>query len=332
MPRWIFAVSFAPLLLATDALADDRCPPGSWFCEEVPTPEVEVTVNGSEEVEETATDPDVSPASKHSVTSDVADDELAQTQDEAPKKKKSKKSKKKVKKTVEVEGEGDTVVIVKQKTKKKKVKKHKAQAVDEEVDEVEEEDADGERPRRKKRARRWRETFGLNVRVEGAAFIPQSVYSDAGGLGGLGASFRWRPSPYFAFDVGTDVVGGTDYNGNSRLEIAGSLSGLVYFNPQHRIQVYGIGGVHAAHAGVDREIYFDAGFNGSETYDYVGFQAGLGLEFRLARHFGLFADALAVVRREVNDDNQPEFYNPETGETTDTSGAGLLRAGATFWW
>ena len=107
MPRWIFAVSFAPLLLATDALADDRCPPGSWFCEEVPTPEVEVTVNGSEEVEETATDPDVSPASK----SDVADDELAQTQDEAPKKKKkSKKSKKKVTKTVEVEGEGDTVV------------------------------------------------------------------------------------------------------------------------------------------------------------------------------------------------------------------------------
>jgi hypothetical protein len=303
----------------------------------VPTPEVEVTVNGSDESEETATDPDVSPSSKHALSSEPEEEELAQTQDEAPKKKSKKSKAKKVKKsakTVEVEGEGDTVVIVKQKTKKtkKKVKKQRAEAVEEEIDEADEEDVENERPQRKKRARRWRETFGLNLRVEGAAFIPQSVYSDAGGLGGLGASFRWRPSPYFAFDVGTDVVGGTDYNGNSRLEIAGSLSGLVYFNPQHRIQVYGIGGVHAAHAGVDREIYFDAGFNGSETYDYVGFQAGLGLEFRLARHFGLFADALAVVRREVNDDNRPEFYNPETGETTDTSGAGLMRAGATFWW
>jgi opacity protein-like surface antigen len=346
MRRWIFALPLPILLAPSLAAADDNCPPGSWFCEAVP--DVEVTVGGDddEEDEEPAKDaPKKAPKNvkKKQLAADDeedADDDLATTPDDAPSKasdappKKAKKKHKKKRRpqpqsdqpqsdtqTVEVDGDGDTVVIVKQK------KTRRAR--------VEEREEREERPRRERRERRWRETVGLNLRVQGAAFLPRDTYSDGGGMGGVGASFRWRPSPYFAFDVGTDVIGGTDYNGNGRIELSGALSGLVYFNPQHRVQVYGIGGVHVSHASVDNDGSYYTGTtwgDSSTTYDYAGAHAGLGVEFRLSRHFALFADAMGIIRRELNDDNQPEFRDWSTGETSDTSGAGLFRTGVTFWW
>lgn len=351
MRRWIFALPLPLLLAPSIAAADDNCPPGSWFCE---APNVEITLGGDADEDE-GEDPPEKAAPKKAAPKNVkkqqlaadddsddeeADDELATTPDDAPAKtddappKKAKKKHKKKRRppaqadapqadthTVEVDGEGDTVVIVKQK------KTRRAR--------VEEREEREERPRRERRERRWRETVGLNLRVQGAAFVPRDTYSDGGGMGGVGASFRWRPSPYFAFDVGTDVIGGTDYNGNGRIELSGALSGLVYFNPQHRVQVYGIGGVHVSHAAVDNEGSYYTGVtwgDSSTTYDYAGAHAGLGVEFRLSRHFALFADAMGIIRRELNDDNQPEFRDWATGETSDTSGAGLFRTGVTFWW
>ena len=62
-----------------------------------------------------------------------------------------------------------------------------------------------------------------------------------------------------------------------------------------------------------------------------GAHGGLGIEFRLSRHVGLHLDALALIREKV-DDGPPEFIDADTGETSNTSAAGLFRAGVNFWW
>lgn len=329
MARWLVTASFLlPLsTLSSAALAaDDECPPGSWFCDEVTVPQAEEAEDADEEV--------APPPRRRS-----GDDELATSPDDAPeaktppkkhKKHKNKKKKKKVHveaetdasaetrsatKTVEVDAEGgDTVVIVKHK---------KAEAEPRERNSGR---------KKKKPQRRWRERFGLNLRLDGATFMNHS--DDLVGMGGAGLSFRWRPSPYFAFDVGTDLIGGTDYNDDQRVEISGALSGIVYFNPQHRVQVYGIGGINLAHAEVDQSQSFFCDFcdsTNTEGRNYFGGHGGLGVEFRIARHFGMFVDALALVRKRIDSD-VPEYRNPNTGEGTNVSAAGLFRTGVNFWW
>lgn len=321
MRRLFASVAFLiPLTLTAAASADDKanCPPGSWFCESV-----EVQVGDDDDAG--AEDPDTPPASTKKVTTKrVADDELAESPDDPPaasdaapvKKVKKKKTKRVV---VEDDDEVDevddteTVVVV----KKKKHRKAKPAVV-----------AEGPKAKAKKQ-RRWRERFGLNLRIEGAAFAGQ--YDNVVGMGGAGASFRWRPSPYFAFDLGADIIGGRDYNDNERIEFAGSLSGMVYFNPQHRVQVYGIGGVHLSHAEVETyDNMMTSDWSTSDSRNYFGGQGGLGVEFRIARHFAMFVDAMALIRTRI-DDGEPEFRSP-SGETSNTSGAGLFRTGVTFWW
>ncbi len=303
---WVLPSLLVPLSIANVAHADDDCPPGSWFCEEVDVPKPEI----DEPEDEPAAEP-----------GDVAEPAPAET----PKKKKKKNKKKKTKR-VEVEGDGDTVVVVDDDTDKVVViEKTKP--------------APPPAPKPAKKRRKWSERFGLNLRLEGAAFPSAEGVHDDVGMGGVGASFRWRPSPYFAFDLGTDVLGGTDYNGHDRVEVAGALSGIVYFNPQHRVQVYGIGGVNLSHAWIDSsddyyyDPYYDDYFYESRSdteHDYIGGHGGLGVEFRIARHFALHLDALALIRHKV-DDSPPEFTDG-AGNSTDTSGAGLFRAGVIFWW
>lgn len=318
MRRWLVTASFlAPLTISSVALADDNCPPGSWFCEEVkvqlPVVGGGVTVSGSiPGVPGVAANPEV-------------DDDVATSPDDSPESsnppvKKKKKVKKKRHKKVQIETEvesSDTVVVVQPGYEgpayRKVVRKTKAK-------------------------QRWRERFGLNLRVEGAAMMTSSDSNTGAGMGGAGGSFRWRPSRFFAFDLGFDVLGGTDYNGDERIEVAGSLSGIVYFNPQHRVQAYAIAGVNLSHASVDTNPSWSD--NTDNTYEFVdsnegrnyfGGHGGLGLEVRLGTHFGLSADVLALIRTRVDSD-VPEFRNRETGETSNTSGAVLFRIGANFWW
>jgi opacity protein-like surface antigen len=307
-----------PLSMSSTAFAQE-CPPGSWFCEEV---KVQV---GPKSVKVGADDD--ADADAKQVAADPDDDELAADPDESPKAAKKKRKAKKVKKQkrvdidadadadTTVDADADTVIIVKKRKPKVVV--------------VEEEDT----PARRKVKRRWRERFGINLRLEGAAFMKGNDDGVAG-MGGVGASFRWRPSPYFAFDLGTDLIGGSDYNGDDRVEISGALSGMVYFNPQNRVQVYAIGGVHLSHASIDKTNNYDHTMTWSddtESRNYFGGQGGLGLEFRIARHFGMFVDGLAIVRKRI-DSEEPEFVNASTGEVTNTSGAGLFRTGVNFWW
>lgn len=312
--RWLVPFSFLlPLTFTTAAFADGdpKCPPGSWFCESI-------TVG-----------PDgVSGGLKRAPDAD-ADTDVATTPDDTPPAAGRTRRPR-------VEGDGpevadggdpDTVVIV----KKRRRRGERVVVV-----------RDGQElpagVRRVRKAKPWREHFGLQLRVEGAAFVARR-HDEVSGMGGAGASFRWRPSPYFAFDLGADIVGGNDWNNNGRVEFSGALSGLLYFNPQHRVQVYAIGGIHLSHAEVesycamtDYGYGYDyyAGCPGSQR-NYFGGQAGLGLEFRIARHFGMFADALGIIRTRVDSDS-PEFTDPNTGATTNTSGAMLFRTGVNFWW
>jgi hypothetical protein len=319
MRRWLVPASFLlPLTMSAPALADGDCPPGSWFCEDVEVPQPDLDDSAD------------APAQ--------ADDGSAQAQPDKAAAKKKKKSKKKAQqteadgagKTVVVQGQegGETVVVVRQQPGQRVV----VVGPDGQAAEPPPEPAPAEP--RKKKARRWRERFGLNLRLEGAAFMARQ---EGAGMGGIGASFRWRPSPYFALDVGTDLLGGVDYDGNDRVEFAGELSGLVFFNPGDVVQLYGIGGIHVSHAEVDTQssycdfYYCDYGWNDTTGRDYVGAQGGLGVEFRLSRHIGLMFDGLALIRQKV-DDGPPEFVDAATGETSNTSAAGLFRAGINFWW
>ncbi len=140
----------------------------------------------------------------------------------------------------------------------------------------------------------WREHFGLNLRAEGAGLAA----ADGGkaGMGGLGLSMRWRPAPAFALDAGLDVLGGSDYYSNSRIETAVSLSGMVFFNPKSILQVYMLGGFHISHAEISQNqtVLDNSTFwNDGSSRDYFGIHGGLGLEWRIAKHVGLDLDALA---------------------------------------
>jgi len=317
--RWLVPISFLlPLTISTAAFAGgdqkSNCPPGSWFCESV-------SIGGGGDSDDAASAPK------------RADDDLAKSPDDAPTGAAKNKKRKRVQvdddtsdapdATPQTEADPDTVVIVRRRHRR-----------GERVMVV----RDGEHAApRVRRERRWHETFGLNLRVEGAAFIPKNN-TDVAGMGGAGLSFRWRPSPWFAFDLGTDIVGGNDWNNDERVEFSGSLSGILFFNPQHRVQVYAIGGVHLAHAEVSTACAtLDYGYGGyggycnDATRNYFGGQAGLGLEFRIARHFGMFADGLGIIRTRI-DSEQPEFVDANTGQTTNTSGAMLFRTGVNFWW
>jgi len=307
-----------PLVLPATALAQEGdCPPGSWFCEEV---DLEPPPLDEEDEVEPAPAPRAPAARKR----------RPQPSTNAPGRRPARPAPAQAGgSTVTVDGSAP-VVIVKE-----------PGAPDPQVVVIERRAAEPALepppPPAPKKQRRWRETFGLNLRLQGAAFggADESIAENSG-MGGLGLSLRWRPSPYFAFDVGGDVMGGTDYYGRDRVETALSGSGLLYFNPQNRVQVYGIGGLHVAHAEVEAtaDSLPMSGWTWTNDStigrDYVGGHAGLGIEFRLSRLVGLHFDVLGVVRQRVGD-GPPEFVSP-TGQTTDTSGAGLFRGGINFWW
>jgi hypothetical protein len=177
--------------------------------------------------------------------------------------------------------------------------------------------------------------WGLNLRVQGAA-MGDGANVDAG-IGGLGLSLRYRPVPAFAFDLGVDVIGGKDWNGFTRIETPVSLNAMIYVNPRSRVQFYLIGGAHLSHAQVrsdSRSDLLDPQDDGKygADYNYFGGQGGVGLEFRLGRRVGLSFDTLAFIRKRTDDGPKPEYVDPATGKTTNTSAGILFRGGLNFWW
>lgn len=173
---------------------------------------------------------------------------------------------------------------------------------------------------------RPRSELGLQVRFLGA--LMDGGKNPEAGMGGFGLSLRPRPSPYYAFDIGFDSLHGVDYNGNPRSEGALSFNPMFFLNPGDKTQVYLLTGLGFSGASVELP-------DGSHvSYAHMGVSAGIGLEFRLTRRFALDLDLLGFIRGRIDRDAhlEPEFVDLETGQTTNTSGGGLLRFGATFYW
>ncbi len=186
--------------------------------------------------------------------------------------------------------------------------------------------------RKWRRHRRW----GLNMRIEGA-LLPRLGEEDADvGMAGLGVSLRYRPIPHFAVDLSADFLGGHDSNNLERQEVPISAGAMLYVNPRSLAQFYVFGGLNWSFARVASEQYLPHLAEGTrDDYTYFGGHVGLGLEFRVTRLIGINIDGLAFARTRTDDDGDgqfPEYVDANTGETSNASTAGLLRAGVTFWW
>lgn len=178
--------------------------------------------------------------------------------------------------------------------------------------------------------RLWRPEWGINLRLEGALF-GTGYKGDVAGIGGLGLGLRYRPSPWVAIEGDVDFLGGRDYNNYRRGETAFSVNALLFVNPRDRVQFYflaGLGG-SIAHVVDDSSPYGERGYD----WGYFGAQGGGGLEFRLARTFALHADLRGFIRGRTDSMSrwQPEFTDPQTGKTTNTSGGVLVTGGMTFY-
>lgn len=308
MRLWLTSACLVSTLLASSLAsaqsADGKdCPPGSWFCEGAETsPPPAVDEEDTGEAPGPGAEPTAKPKGKKPKVKAGKDD------------------------TVEVRTSGDVVVINEDGQRVVVVNNGKAAPAVPPAPPP----ANTIKPIKGKK-KKWRERFGINLRAEGA-FYP-SADDGTSGMGGLGASFRFRPVPAFALDIGLDVMGGSGYYNEDRIESALSTSAMVYFNPGSRFQIYGLAGVHYAHAEVDGDYYED--YWGDAYYDgidrnYLGGHAGIGLEWRVGRHVGIDLDGIALIRGRI-DGGAPEYRNAD-GETTDTSAGGMIRGGVTFWW
>jgi hypothetical protein len=176
-----------------------------------------------------------------------------------------------------------------------------------------------------------RNEWGLNLHVEGAALGHSSTAVHDSGMGGVGFGLRYKPIPAFGIEADIDFLGGRDYNGFQRDETTFTLNGLVFLNPKSRAQVYLLAGFgwSGAHV-VDDSLGYTTQSN---DYAYFGGQGGIGLEFRVARHFALSLDALGFIRERIDQgaDQNPEFTDPATGQTSNTSAGVLFRGGMTFY-
>jgi len=167
---------------------------------------------------------------------------------------------------------------------------------------------------------------GIHLHLDG-------IVGDGVQMGGGGGSFRLRPNPWFAVDLGGAIYGGTDYNGLDRVEVPLTVDARLYFNPRHRFQFYALLGVGASFSHAEG---FNQNTGRADNRDYVhlGGQAGLGLEWRISRVFALNIDGRGFLRQRVDGNEEPEFVEPNGRggtQSTDLSGGFAARAGMTFY-
>lgn len=172
--------------------------------------------------------------------------------------------------------------------------------------------------------------FGLNLHLGGLLMGNRNDRNDSGMVMG-GVGLRYRPIPHAAIEANLDFAGGRDYNGYRRHETAGTINGLLFLNPRNVAQFYLLAGFGWSGAtaiddtrGYDRARY---------EYTYFGVQGGAGVEFRLSRTVALNVDLRGLVRGRI-DDHKHDYaeFTSASGKTTNTSGAGILNGGITFYW
>lgn len=173
--------------------------------------------------------------------------------------------------------------------------------------------------------------FDIGLRAFGGA-----MFTDRIAMGGLNGAARIRPIPHLAFDIGLGVYGGTDYAGVERWEVPVVADMLIFFNPEHRFQVYALigGGVSWASQGVTTR---GGDWISSREFTYVGGEVGLGAELRISRFFAINGDVRGFIRQNVAG-GPAEFTEPYTNSlgvlsthSTDTSGGIYGTLGMTFY-
>jgi hypothetical protein len=187
------------------------------------------------------------------------------------------------------------------------------------------------RPRHRRGFREWGVNLHANVGLMGN---DENMSPDAD-MNGLGGALRFRPIPHIAIEGSLELLWGTDYNGFQRFEQALMVSALFFANPRSAVQLYGIAGLGGGAAFLDSGTTADGQpVLRDETYAYAGGHVGIGVEGRLTRHFALGGDLIGFLRwrQDRHAARNPEFIDPSTGRTTNTSAGGLLRLGATFYW
>jgi len=147
---------------------------------------------------------------------------------------------------------------------------------------------------------------------------------------GLHCRLAGRPGRTAALARFLDYVGGHDFQGDSRDETAFSVDGLLFLNPRSRAQLYLLAGFGWSGAHVTS----DSGSSAlDQHYNYFGGQFGGGLEIRASRVLAFNLDLRGFVRSRTDSlaQTQPEFTNPTTGQTTNTSGGALVTGGMTLY-
>jgi hypothetical protein len=173
--------------------------------------------------------------------------------------------------------------------------------------------------------------WGLNLHLEGASIGGGTEHN--AGMGGAGAGLRFKPNRYFGLETDLDFLGGHGYVGDVRHETALSFNALMFLNPRSRAQLYLLAGFGWSWANSQNDPNDPtASTPYSNSYTYFGGQAGIGLEIRLTRVLALNVDLRGFVRSRTDQgaQYQPEFTNSQ-GQTTNTSGGGLLTGGMTLY-
>ncbi len=169
--------------------------------------------------------------------------------------------------------------------------------------------------------------FDLGLHIFGAGVMAENV-----GMGGMGIGFRLRPVEWLGLDLSVAGYYGTDFQGAERGEVPITGNVLFFFNPRHRVQFYALVGVGTSFARTGDRI--DRMRDGAE-FIYVGGEAGIGLEWRIARRFALNFDVRGFLRERVGGDGREfEFTRPtESGgiQGTNTSGGFYGTLGMTFY-
>ncbi|HWA24355.1 MAG TPA: outer membrane beta-barrel protein [Lacunisphaera sp.] len=151
---------------------------------------------------------------------------------------------------------------------------------------------------------------------------------------GAGFSGRRRMAHWWALDLGLDFLRGIDANGYHRDEVATGASVVLYPRYRDFNQIYLLGGLDFSHARVFSEQARPHLANGtSDSYDYLGLHAGLGVEILFNEGLGLMLDAVAFGRTRLEaSDQYPEFFDETDHSASNTSGGCLVRSGLVLWW
>ncbi len=177
-------------------------------------------------------------------------------------------------------------------------------------------------PQRYQQVVEYEALFDIGVRLNaGMSFTPDVS------MGGAGAAFRLRTGTHLAFDISTGVYGGSDYQGQNRIEVPLMVDALIFFNPENHFQFYAVLGGGASFAEI----------NGTRTTsgtsrNYLGGEAGLGVELRMSRFFAINFDVRAFLRGRTGG-GAPEFTQREgaTVRSTDASAGVYGTLGLTFY-